>query len=184
MKFPSAPTLTTERLTLRPFAPEDLDALAAIYADPDVMRHINGGVRTREQTAAAIAAYEEEWRTNGHGVRAVRETATVTATATGPLLGMCGFVARAELGYIFGRVAWGRGIATEAARACLRFGFERLGYDVIGAGALKQNSSSQRILAKLGMHPVPNAHYDDHGGAYYSIARADWSHAEVERQVR
>lgn len=83
------------------------------------------------------------------------------------------FIARAELGYIFGRFAWGRGVATEAARACLRFGFERLGCDVIGAGALKANAGSLRILEKLGMRPTPNAHYDDHGGAYFAIARAE-----------
>ena len=169
MKHSSAPILTTARLTLRPFAPDDLDALAAIYADPDVMRYINGGVRTREQTAASLAAYAEEWRTQGHGVWAVAET----EPATRRLLGMCGFVDRAELGYLFGRFAWGRGIATEAARDCLRFGFERLGYDTIGAGALKANAASLHILAKLGMRPTPNAHYDDHGGAYFQIARAE-----------
>lgn len=179
MEFSAAPILTTERLTLRPFAPDDLDALAAIYADPDVMRHISGGVRTREQTAASIAAYADEWRAQGHGVWAV----TATETKTGQLLGMCGFVGRAELGYIFGRFAWGRGIATEAARACLRFGFEHLGYDAIGAGALKENAASLRILAKLGMRPVPNTHYDNHGGAYFAIARAGWPRAELERQV-
>lgn len=171
-----APILTTERLTLRPFAPADLDALAAIYADPDVMRSISGGVRTRERTAADIAAYRAEWRDHGHGVWAVTETETATTeTATGQLLGMCGFVARAELGYIFGPFAWGRGVTTEAARACLRFGFERLDYDVIGAGALKDNRASLRILEKLGMRPVPNAYYDGHGGAYFALARAEWT---------
>lgn len=166
---PLALILTTPRLTLRPFAPDDLDALAAIYADPDVMRHINRGVRTREQTAASLAAYAEEWRTYGHGVWALTET------ETGRLLGMCGFVDRAELGYILGRFAWGRGIATEAAHACLRFGFECLDYETIGAGALKTNASSLRILQKLGMSPVPNAHFDDHGGAYFEVTRVAWA---------
>lgn len=174
MTFPSASILTTERLALRPFVPDDLDALAAIYADPDVMRHISSGVRTREQTAASLAAYAEEWRTKGHGVWAVTETATEQ------LLGMCGFVVRAELGYIFGRFAWGHGIATEAARACLRFGFERLGCDTIGAGALKANAGSLRILEKLGMHSVPNAHFDDHGGAYFAITHAQWAEKTAE----
>lgn len=174
MTVHSVPILATERLTLRPFAPDDLDALAAIYADPDVMRHISSCVRTRVQTAASLAAYAEEWRTQGHGVWAVTEMATEA------LLGMCGFVDRAELGYILGRFAWGRGIATEAARACLRFGFERLGYDAIGAGALTANAASLQILAKLGMRPTPNAHYDDHGGAYFEIARAEWVETTAE----
>lgn len=177
MNVHAAPILTTERLTLRPFASDDLDALAAIYADPGVMRFIGSGVRTRERTAADIAAYGAEWREHGRGVWAVTET------ATGQLLGMCGFVERAELGYIFGRFAWGRGIATEAARTCLHFGFARLGYDVIGAGALKENHASLRILEKLGMHPAPNAHYDDHGGAYCTITRAERPAEVVKRQV-
>lgn len=173
----SAPVITTDRLTLRPFAPSDLDSLAAIYADAEVMRYIKGGARSREQTAASIAAYADEWSAQGYGVWAV------TATATGLLLGMCGFVDRAELGYILGRGAWGHGVASESARACLRFGFEHLGYDVIGAGALKTNAASLRILAKLSMRPTPNAHYDDHGGAYCAIARTEWPDAKVERRV-
>lgn len=177
MQVPSAPILTTERLTLRPFAPDDLDALAAIYTDPTVMRYIFGGVRTRQQTATTIAAISDEWHDRGYGRWAVTET------ATGRLLGMCGFVERAELGYILGRFAWGRGIATEAARACLDFGFERLGYDTIGAGALKENSASLRILEKLGMHRVPNAHYDDNGGAYFAISQVEWTQEAEIRQI-
>jgi RimJ/RimL family protein N-acetyltransferase len=63
-------------------------------------------------------------------------------------------VDRAELGYIFGRASWGRGIATEAteateaADACIWYGFEHLGFNQIGAGALRDNTSSQRALEK------------------------------------
>lgn len=172
MASTAAPILSTSRLSLRPFAPADLDALAAIYADPDVMRHIKGGVRTRERTAANIAAYGEEWRAHGYGVWAVTETER--------LLGMAGFVDRAELGYIFGRFSWGRGVATEAARACLRFGFERLGFDVIGAGALRENRDSVRVLEKLGMTPTPNAYFDINRGVYFTLAATTF--VEMERR--
>lgn len=52
--------LSTPRLLPRGFTPNDLDALAAIYADSEVMRTIRGGARSREGTAAALIAYAEE----------------------------------------------------------------------------------------------------------------------------
>src|SRR5215831_13750260 len=137
------PSLLTPRLELRAFRPDDLDALVAIYADPEVMRYIRGGVtegpRTREQTAASMEAYANEWEQHGYSVWAVIDR------ADGQLLGVRGFVDRAELGYIFGRASWGQGIATEAARAGLWYGFERLGYEEIGAGAKRENVASLRV---------------------------------------
>lgn len=160
-----APTLHTARLTLRGIQPGDLDALAAIYADAEVARYLSVGVRTRERTAAALEAYCAEWRERGYGVWAVE------ARDTQALLGMCGFVERAELGYILAWAAWGRGIATEAARACLRYGFETLGWERIGAGALRSNQGSLRVLEKLCMRPAPNAYFDDNGGAWFELTR-------------
>jgi ribosomal-protein-alanine N-acetyltransferase len=166
------PTLLTPRLELRAFRPDDLDALAAIYADPEVMRYIRGGVsegpRSREQTATSMDAYAEEWAQHGYGVWAV------VNRADGLLLGVCGFVDRAEIGYIFGRASWGRGIATEAARACLWYGFERLGYEEIGAGAKRENVASLRVIEKLGMRHVANDYFDLNGGAYYHLSRDDY----------
>jgi ribosomal-protein-alanine N-acetyltransferase len=168
-----SPTLLTPRLELRAFRPDDLDALAAIYADPEVMRYIRGGVaegpRTREQTAASMDAYTAEWEQHGYGVWAVINS------ADGQLLGVCGFVARAEIGYILGRAAWGKGIATEAAHACLWYGFEHLGYEEIGAGAKRENVASLRVIEKLGMRRVPNDYFDRNGGAYYELMRSDYA---------
>lgn len=161
------PELETDRLLLRGFAPSDLDALAATFADPDVMQYIKGGVRSRERVAANIAEYAAEWAEHGCGVWAV------VAKSSGLLLGMCGFVEPVELGYILGRAAWGQGIATEAARACLCYGFEQLPYDQVAAGALSENLASRRVLEKLGMRPVPNDYFDRNGGVYYRIARAE-----------
>jgi RimJ/RimL family protein N-acetyltransferase len=91
------------------------------------------------------------------------------------LLGVCGFVDRAEIGYIFGRAAWGRGIATEAARACLWYGFERLGFEVIGAGAKRENVASLRVIEKLGMRRAANDYFDLNDGAYFSLMRSDYA---------
>ena len=104
-------TIETERLWLRQPQITDLDALAAIYADAEVMRFIKDGKRTRLQSAEALQAMMQAWEQDGIGVWMVIEKYTQR------LLGLCGFVEQAELGYIFAQSAWGMGIATEAARA-------------------------------------------------------------------
>ncbi len=160
--------LETERLWLRQPQRTDLDALAAIYADPEVMRFIKGGTRTRLQSEEALQAMMQAWEQGKTGVWVVIEKQTRR------LLGICGFVEQAELGYIFAQAAWGRGIATEAARACLRYGFEVAGYQKIGAGALRANTASIHILQKLGMSPCPRAYFDENGGAYFELERTTW----------
>ena len=162
------PTLVTTRLRLRGFHRDDLATLAAIYADPEVMRYIRDGARATAQTAANIDAYDAEWALHGYGVWAVVDR------ESGALLGMCGFVERAEIGYIFGKASWGRGIATEAASACLWYGFMHLGYEEIGAGALLDNAGSRRVLEKLGMRPQANDYFDSHGGVYYHLLRGKY----------
>ncbi len=165
MERSRAPIILTPRLTLRGFQKDDLDALTSIYADAEVTQYLRSGVRTRAQTAAVLDAYIAEWRDLGYGAWAVE------ARGDHALLGMCGFVGKAELGYVFARAAWGRGIATEAARACLQYGFERLGWNAIGAGALRENAASLRVLEKLGMRPAPNDYFDSNGGAWFQLTR-------------
>lgn len=162
------PELVTPRLTLRAFAPSDLDALASLFADPEVMRMNGSGVRSRIETEASLATNAEQWRTRGAGDWAV------TRRATGELVGLCGFVEPAVLGYIYSRATWGQGIATEAAAACVACGFERLGFDEISASAAATNAASRRVLEKIGMRRRPNAYFDDNGGVYYAITRRAW----------
>jgi ribosomal-protein-alanine N-acetyltransferase len=173
MSHGTSPTLLTLRLELRAFRPDDLNALAAIYADPEVMRYIRGGVaegpRSREQAAASMESYAAGWVEHGYGVWAVVDRSNEQSH------GVCGFVDRTEIGYIFGRASWGRGIATEAACACLWYGFEYLGYEHIGAGAKRENVASLRILEKLGMTRSANDYFDRNGGSYCRLMRSDYT---------
>ena len=161
-------TIEAERLWLRPPQTTDLDAFAAIYADPEVMRFIKDGTRTRLQTEETLQTLMDTWQQDNVGVWMVIDKQTQH------LLGLCGFFRQAELGYVFAKSAWGRGIATEAARACLRYGFEVAGYQTVGAGALRKNTASIHILLKLGMSSCPNAYFDEHGGAYFELERSAW----------
>lgn len=71
------------------------------------------------------------------------------------IIGSCGFARphgtkEIELGYLFARKFWGRGFATEAAKACLRYGFEQLKFDEIIALTDLENAASQKVLEKIG----------------------------------
>jgi ribosomal-protein-alanine N-acetyltransferase len=146
-------TIKTARLTLRPFQWSDLDAYhKQIYSDPDVTRYLpRGRPRLREETEDIIAFYIQDRQREGFSIDAVIDN------ASGELIGHCGLhrleVDRSvEVGYAFGKAYWGQGFATEAAYACLRYGFETLELRRIIALAMPPNSASQRVMQKLGMH--------------------------------
>jgi RimJ/RimL family protein N-acetyltransferase len=79
----------------------------------------------------------------------------VVEKAGGEVVGSCGFglpsdASEVEFGYVFGRAHWGKGYATEAALACMRYGFERLGFEEVVASVAPQNLASARVLEKVG----------------------------------
>lgn len=148
-------TLTTSRLSLRRWREDDLTIMAAINADPEVIRWIGDGtVIDDEATAAGTARSEQHRETHGFGLFAVE------IRATGQLAGFTGLntpyslpeVSPAvEIGWRLGRQYWGQGIATEAAQAALDFGFTDRGLDKIVGIHQLGNDASGRIMQKLGM---------------------------------
>jgi len=130
--------------------------MAAINADPEVMRWIGKGILGNEQkTRASIEAIERIWDRDGYGLFAVE------IRATGELAGFTGLAApdflpevmpAVEIGWRLGKAFWGHGIATEAARAVLRFGLVDRGLERIVSIAQIGNDASPRIMQKLGMH--------------------------------
>lgn len=151
-------TLVTPRLILRRWREEDVAPMAAVNADPEVMRWIrDGSVRDEEQTRAGIEAWESEWESRGFGLFAVE------TRATGELAGFTGLsvphflpevLPAVEAGWRLGRSHWGKGLATEAAAAAVRFGFEECGLERIVSIAQVGNDASERIMTRLGMRPV------------------------------
>ncbi|MCC3653131.1 GNAT family N-acetyltransferase [Streptomyces sp. S07_1.15] len=147
--------IETERLVLRRWRAEDLAPMAAVNSDPEVMRWIrDGSVRTGRQTAEAIAGWEREWDAEGYGLFAVE------LRETGELAGFTGLsvprflpevLPAVEIGWRLGRSFWGRGLATEAARAALRFGRAHPGLPRIVSVVQTGNRASERIVHKLGM---------------------------------
>ncbi|GAA5197496.1 GNAT family N-acetyltransferase [Rugosimonospora acidiphila] len=148
-------TLETDRLILRPFRDDDLDPLAALNADPEVMRYIaDGSTRDREQTSAGLARMRQDWAERGYGAFAVeiRDTGEFTGWVT---LAIPTFLPEVlpsvEIGWRLAREFWGRGIATEGARAVLRFGFVDRELDRIVSIRHVDNQASGRVMEKLGL---------------------------------
>lgn len=169
-----ADVVETSRLRLRMFRPEDLDALCAITRDPEVMRYIGyGHPLTREETNENLARIVAGFRRRGYGRWALE------LKDTGDLVGYCGLSlgeeeAGVELAYMLARGAWGCGLALEAGRACLRYGFERLDLKTIAGLTLHDNRRSRRVLERLGMAFVRDAHFYGFDCVHYLIAREDW----------
>ncbi|WP_316787572.1 GNAT family N-acetyltransferase [Thermoleptolyngbya oregonensis] len=80
-----------------------------------------------------------------------------------------------EVGYVLDCPFWGRGLATEAARASLQFGFDTLGLERIVAIARPENHASQRVMQKLGMTYEKDAFYYNCAVVYWAIAREHFS---------
>jgi RimJ/RimL family protein N-acetyltransferase len=147
--------IETPRLVLRRWTDDDVKPYAAINADPDVMRWIgDGSIRDEETTRANIAKFEAYWEAGGCGMFAVE------VRETGELAGFTGFAVpdflpevmpAVEIGWRLGKSFWGRGYASEAAEAALRFGFEKGGLDRVVSIMKAANSPSERVMVKLGM---------------------------------
>lgn len=146
------PTLTTERLTLRPFTSAYADAVTALVSDR----------RIAVDTLAIPHPYDrsmaESWLAGHAEAFATGQSATFAATehASGTLVGCVGLGInhehrRAEIGWWVGVPWWGRGYCTEAAAAVMRWAFETLDLQRIDAHHLTRNAASGRVMQKLGM---------------------------------
>jgi RimJ/RimL family protein N-acetyltransferase len=157
------PSVETERLLLRPWRPaEDLDALAAVNADPAVMRWVtpNRPLR-REETADFLDRVIRHWDEHRFGLWALVPRLQADAGCIG-FAGLAipsflpAVLPAVEVGWRLHSAWWGRGLATEAARACVEFGFERLELRSIVSIVDARNERSLRVAEKLGMRPGPD----------------------------
>jgi RimJ/RimL family protein N-acetyltransferase len=147
------PVLTTERLVLRPFTLDDLAALAVIHADPSFwwypLRAAMSEVETRDFLVRVIHRYESD----GFGVEALEDR------ASGELIGWAGLAVphflpeilpAVEVGWRLASPHRGRGLATEAGAAAVRWGFAEGGLDRIVSIYEAENAPSGRVMERLG----------------------------------
>jgi RimJ/RimL family protein N-acetyltransferase len=167
-----APALETARLVLRPLAETELDAVHRVSNDPQVRRYLwDDQPVSRAAVEGVISRSLEAFAEGGFGLFGVR-----LRDGDGELVGYCGLLRlgvteRVELLYALLPDWWGRGLATEAARACLRFAFEEAGLESVVAGTDPPNSASLRVIEKLGMRPVGELLP---GVPYFELKREDF----------
>jgi RimJ/RimL family protein N-acetyltransferase len=141
------PTLRTERLVLRAFRAADLDALAAMGANAEVRRFLGGNLLSRTETWGLMERVLGQWALRGYGLFAV-ETEGRCAGWTGVLHPM--EWPEPELAYTLDQPFWGRGLASEAARAARDWAFACLGMSRLASFILPGNARSIRVAEKLG----------------------------------
>jgi RimJ/RimL family protein N-acetyltransferase len=164
----SDPVLETERLLFRPFREADLDDLAALYGDAEVMRFLGDGQpRDRGQTWERLDCMVRHWHEHGFGIWAL-------FAKGGGFVGRCGVAYQhqpdeAELGYTLAKACWGKGLATEAARMALQYAFEVVGLLRVVAFARVENVASRRVMEKVGMTLVGPHAYRGFAAVRYEI---------------
>ena len=166
--------LETERLILREWTPEDAGVLFAMCGDAETMRHIGDGQawQSIERAQVWLQRVSASYAERGYGPWAVVEK------ATGDVIGSCGYsfltkLSEIDFGYVFARPYWGRGFATEAARAAFRDGFERLGFTKVTANTDLEHHISRRVLEKIGFEYQGARRYEGDAvdSAFYEAQR-------------
>ena len=163
--------LETERLILRPLTLDDVDDLAAIYADPEVMRFFEG-TRSREETRRRVEETIAQYAQTG-----VDFLATVHKES-GQFIGRCGLlwqiidgVQEVEVAYMVARAYWGCGMGTEAARALKEHGFRDFGFRRLISLIDPGNIASIRVAEKNGMRYERDVAFEGHSCRLYAVSR-------------
>jgi RimJ/RimL family protein N-acetyltransferase len=143
--------IETERLIMRPVRVEDVDDLVAMHADPVTRRVF--GEWTRDQVEDWAERSVREWEERGHGKLSIRDR------EGGAFLGRSGLrfwpeFGEVEVGWVLMPGARGRGVATEAGRACAEWGFRDFDLPYVTAMIAPDNDASTAVARRLGMTPL------------------------------
>ena len=171
----SAARVETQRLVLRPWRQEDGAELQRLFQDPAVRgeRHL-----PPERVATLAEASLRQWKVNGFGPWAALDR------ATGAWIGMIGLdeledwpgVDNIEVGFELHQAWWGRGLATEGARAAIAFGFEQAGLERIISVTAASHAAARRVMEKAGLSYQGTRTWmnPDVPVVWYAIDRASW----------
>jgi len=182
--------LETQRLALRNWADRHRGPFAALCADPEVMRYFPATM-TREQTDAAIDRWQGQIAERGWSFSAVE------LRDSGEFIGMIGmsvprhllpFSPCVEIGWRLARQHWGKGYATEGAKACLALAFTKLGLDEIVSFTALANLPSRAVMERIGMaranadfeHPAVAEGHPLRLHCLYRITRDQWRRADFQ----
>ncbi|QLY26569.1 GNAT family N-acetyltransferase [Bdellovibrio sp. KM01] len=145
--------ILTARLELRPHRPDDVDFMVELNSDPEITRYVPDGPIDAAQASNLIASIRSQFLDRRIGRFVVIEKHSRKK------LGWCGLkwledIQQIDLGYRFMKSSWGKGYASEAAQACLDYGFNTLKFKKIIAQIMPANTASIALAQRLGMKEV------------------------------
>jgi ribosomal-protein-alanine N-acetyltransferase len=145
--------LETDRLVMRHLERDDLESLYALYRDPVIRRYFPEGTLTRDETREEL-----EWFLDGHPEHPELGLWATIHKPSGRFIGRCGLLPwtiddrqEVEVAYLLAREFWGQGLATEAARAIVRYAFDRLGLSRLICLIDPANQASIGVARRIGM---------------------------------
>jgi len=189
--FATVPPIQTERLILRGWRTSDLAAFAAMNADPEVMRHFPARL-DRAASDASVERQQDGLRQEGRGLLAAE------TRSDGAFIGFIGLLrisfggpldGSSEIGWRLARSSWGKGYASEGARACLAHAFDALGDEEVVALAPQSNAGSLAVMRKIGMQRDPKDDFDHprlseypelQRCQLYRVTRARWNELQAD----
>lgn len=163
--------LETKRLIIHSPELSDLDNLSVLQSDPEVMRYIGQGVRTKIEVADGMQHAINHYQKHGFSLGNVYEK------ETGAFVGRAGLIYLAfddtqsdiEVGYALLAPYWNKGYATELSLALIKWGFQHLSVNHLVAVIQPKNDRSRRVLEKVGMRYIKQSLYRDIEVAFYQI---------------
>lgn len=163
--------LETNRLLLRHPVIGDLDALWALYCDPEITKYIPDAPRSREE-----AKEELEWHMHGHPKYPELGLWATIYRETGTFIGRCGLLPwtidgqnEVEVAYAIARDYWGQGLGIEAAQGILQYGFDKLNLSRLICMIDPENIASQKVAEKIGMSFEKEGHDEMGSFLIYSM---------------
>lgn len=173
----------TERLILRRFADEDVDAIHKMRSDAEFMRFIHK-TESRSQAKNWINMVSRYWETSGFGFWAV------VSKETNETIGWSGTwnlaeTSEPEIGFAIAKAFWGKGLATEAANFALKYTFEKRHARKVVAVTMPENAASRRVMEKIGMSFESQIYYKSYGLelALYAMTRTDFKTKTLSKIV-
>ena len=169
MNHSNSAVIPINGLIMKPIQSSDLDSLATIWADPKVTRFLpsRGTPIPREKAEKSLTSFIDHWKNRSYGVWAIVDDVSAQ------MIGYCGLryldeLNEVEVLYGLAKAYWSKGIATQAALAAIKYGFNVINLDRIIAMALPDNQASRRVIEKAGLKYEKQIHIFNLEVVYYS----------------
>ncbi|MDO6674354.1 GNAT family N-acetyltransferase [Tenacibaculum sp. 1B UA] len=174
--------LETERLILREFRESETEGIFELDSNAEVHKYLGKNpITTYKQAEDIITFFEEQYKERGIGRFAAFEKASGDFIGwsglklnQGEKESLNGFTNFIDIGYRFIPRFWGKGFASEAAFACLDFGFNEMNYDIIYGAADVENIGSNKILQKIGLQFINQFGYKGVDVNWYELKKTDY----------